>query len=163
MLVFPERAHGLGLEAAARILDRMAHLLPKLLAGFARSLDMAEIGRLQDELGASVAGFQALATEAKRERLVPLTRHPDPAPLSRTLLRLRHDLVILGRAAVTPLPESVAQRLDPLIARVGAEASEFLRRSAAALAQRRHRLRLSSCKGRSRLMTPRSPRCAARV
>jgi uncharacterized membrane protein YccC len=138
VLVFPERAHGLGLEAAARILDRMAHLLPKLLAGFIRNLDTAEIRPLQDNLGGSVAGFQALAGEARRERFVPLTRHPDPAPLSRTLLRLRHDLVILGRAAVVPLPESVAQRLGPLIARVGAEASEFLRRSAGALAQRRH-------------------------
>ncbi len=37
-----------------------------------------------------------------------------------------------------PLPESVAQRLGPLIARVDAEASEFLRGSATALAQRRY-------------------------
>ena len=138
VLVFPERAHGLGLEAAARTLDRMAHLLPKLLAGFIRNLDMAEIRRLQDDLGGSVTAFQALAAEAKRERFVPFTRHPDPAPLSRTLLRLRHDLVILGRAAVVPLPEFLAQRLGALIARVGAEASEFLRGSATALAQGRH-------------------------
>ena len=138
VLVFPERAHGLGLEAAARILDRMADLLQKLLTAFIRNLDMAEIRRLQDDLGGSVTVFQALAAEAKRERFVPLTHHPDPAPLSRTLLRLRHDLIILGRAAVVPLPESVAQRLDPLLARVGAEASEFLRGSATALARRRH-------------------------
>jgi len=138
VLVFPDRAHGLGLEAAARILERMAHLLPKLLAGFIRNLDTAEIRRLQDDLGGSVTAFQALAAEAKRERFVALTRHPDPAPLSRTLLRLRHDLVILGRAAVLSLPESFAQRLGPLLARVGAEASEFLRGSATALAQRRH-------------------------
>ncbi len=76
VLVFPERAHGLGLEAAARTLDRMAHLLPKLLAGFIRNLDMAEIRRLQDDLGGSVTAFQALAAEAKRERFVPLTRAP---------------------------------------------------------------------------------------
>jgi uncharacterized membrane protein YccC len=138
VLVFPERAHGLGLEAAARILDRMAYLLPKLLAGFIGNLDMAEIRDLQDDLGGSVTAFQALAVEAKRERFVPLARHPDPAPLSRTLLRLRHDLVILGRAAAAPLPDSFAQRLGPLLTRVGAEASEFLRGSATALAQRRH-------------------------
>ena len=40
-----------------------------------------------------------------------LTADPDPAPLSRTLLRLRHDLVIIGRAASTPLPDIFAQRL----------------------------------------------------
>ena len=137
VLVFPERAHGLGLEAAARVLDRMADLLPKLLAGFIRNLDLDENRRWQDDLGGSVSVFQALTAEAKRERLVPLTHAPDPAPLSRTLLRLRHDLVILGRAAVVPLPESLAQRLGPLLARVGSEASKFLRGSATALAERR--------------------------
>src|SRR5271165_5045536 len=65
VLVFPERAHGLGLEAAARILDRMADLLQKLLTAFIRNLDMAEIRRLQDDLGGSVTVFQALAAEAK--------------------------------------------------------------------------------------------------
>ncbi len=138
VLVFPERAHGLGREAGARILGQMAALLPKLLAGFMRNLDTAEIGRMQGDLGGSVTAFQALAAEAKRERIVPLMREPDPTPLSRTLLRLRHDLVILGRAAVMPLPEPFPQRLGPLIARLGAEASEFLRGSATALTQRRH-------------------------
>ncbi len=138
VLVFPERAHGLGREAGARILGQMAALLPKLLAGFMRNLDTAEIGRMQGDLGGSVTAFQALAAEAKRERMVPLLREPDPTPLSRTLLRLRHDLVILGRAAVMPLPEPFPQRLGPLIARLGAEASEFLRGSATALTQRRH-------------------------
>ena len=37
--------------------------------------------------------------EAKRERCSQLALEPDPAPLLRTMLRLRHDLVIVGRAA----------------------------------------------------------------
>jgi hypothetical protein len=135
VLVFPERARRLGLEAAARILRQMADALPKLLAGFERNLDVVELAHTQDALGRSVTAFQALVDEAKREHIVSLTRDPDPAPLSRTLLRLRHDLVILGRAAM-PLPEALAQRLGPLIARIGAEASEFLRDSATALAAR---------------------------
>ena len=73
----------------------------------------------------------------KHERIVTLTRNPEPAPLSRTLLRLRHDLVILARAAARPLPEALAQRLGPLIARVAATASEFLRESATALVEHR--------------------------
>jgi uncharacterized membrane protein YccC len=137
LLVLPERAQRLGLEAAARILRQMADILPWLLAGFAQNLDPAEIGRLQRELGASVAAFEGLAAEAKRERIVSLARNPDPAPLARTLVRLRHDLVILGRAAATPLPQPFAQRLGPLLTRVDTDASEFLLRSASALAQPR--------------------------
>jgi hypothetical protein len=32
----------------------------------------------------------------------------DPGPLLGTLLRLRHDLVMIGRAAAVPLPERIA-------------------------------------------------------
>ncbi|HME84606.1 MAG TPA: FUSC family protein [Roseiarcus sp.] len=137
VLVFPERAHRLGLEAAAQNLRKMADILPKLLAGIERNFDAADIARMQNDLGRSVTAFQALAAEAKRERIVSLTRDPDAAPLSRTLLRLRHDLVILGRAAAMPLPKAFAQRLGPLIDRVSATANEFLRESATALVERR--------------------------
>jgi uncharacterized membrane protein YccC len=40
VLVFPEPARRLGLEAAAQILRQMADALPKLLAGFERNLDV---------------------------------------------------------------------------------------------------------------------------
>ena len=36
-----------------------------------------------------------------------LTSGPDTGPLLRTLLRLRHDIVILGRAVGCELPEVV--------------------------------------------------------
>jgi uncharacterized membrane protein YccC len=137
VLVLPERAHTLGLEAAARILRRMADILPELMAGIARTLDMTEIGRLQNELGRLVITFQALADEAKHERVIRLAHDPDPAPLARTLLRLRHDFVILGRAAAVPAPEPFAQRLGPLIVSLGGETSEFLCGSAIALTERR--------------------------
>jgi hypothetical protein len=74
--------------------------------------------------------------EARRERLVTLVAEPDPAPLSRTLLRLRHDFVMIGRAAA-PFPGTIAQRLAPLLTRVGEDVSEYLRGSAAALLLRR--------------------------
>lgn len=135
LLVFSQRAHNLGLEAAAQILRRMAEVFPKLLALFTQSSDSDEMRRLQDELGRSVMGFQDLATEAKRERLVALVPEPDPAPLSRTLLRLRHDFVMIGRAA-TPFPDAIAQRLAPLLDRLGRDVGEFLDGSAAALVVR---------------------------
>jgi uncharacterized membrane protein YccC len=137
LLVFPQRAHGLGLDVAARILDQLAQILPYLLAGFTRKLDIDKVRRLQHEAGRGVASFQALAAESKRERLVALAAEPDPGPLSRTLLRLRHDLVMIGRAAVVPLPDVFAERLGPLLARMGASASDYLQGSATALASRR--------------------------
>jgi len=115
----------------------MADVLPQLLSGFTRNLDAAEIRPLQDDLGRLVTGFQETTAEARRERVVPFTRAPDPAPLSRTLLRLRHDLVILGRAAAAPLPGAIAQRLAPLLTHVGEGASAFLFASAIALTQDR--------------------------
>jgi uncharacterized membrane protein YccC len=136
LLVFPERARSLGVEAAARILERMAKILPELLTGFTRDLDAGEIQRVENDVGAAVTALQEIAAEAGRERLVAFAREPDPAPLARTLLRLRHDLVMIGRAA-TPLPGAVAQPLGPLLTRVGADASDFLRRNASALALRR--------------------------
>jgi uncharacterized membrane protein YccC len=136
VLVLSQRAHGLGVETAAQILQRMARGFPELLAGFTQRLDADKMRQLQDDLGSSVIAFQGIAAEAKRERLVALGSEPDPAPLSRTLLRLRHDFVIIGRA-VTPFPSEIAQRLGPLLSRVGQDVSEFLSGSATALTLRR--------------------------
>src|ERR1700746_739934 len=70
LLVFSQRAHGLGVETGAQILQRMAQGFPELLAGFTQRLDANTIRLLQDDLGRSVIGFQEIAAEAKRERLV---------------------------------------------------------------------------------------------
>ena len=137
VLVLPDRAHRLGREAAGRILNQMADVLPKFLSGFTRKLDAAEIVVLQGDLGRSVTALQEITAEARRERMVPFAREPDPAPLSRTLLRLRHDLVIIGRAAAAPLPDAIAQRLGPLLTRAGESASTFLFGCSTALAQGR--------------------------
>ena len=75
--------------------------------------------------------------EERRERMVSFARRTDPAPLARTVLRLRHDLVILGRTATAPLPGALAERLDPLLRRAGEAAGAFLRGSANALEEGR--------------------------
>lgn len=137
LLVLPERAHGLGLDAAARFLDLLARLLLKLLTGFTQRLDVAETTRMQQEAGHALAAFQAIAAEAKVERMINLVAEPDPAPLTRTLLRLRHDVVIIGRAAAAPLPEKFAERLGPPLARVAECTNKYLHGSASALSSRR--------------------------
>lgn len=137
LTVFPERAHGLVVKASVRILQDLARFVPDLLDGLTRPLDAAKIRRRQDELGRGLADFQATAAEVRHEPFARFVAEPDLGPLSRTLLRLRHDLVILGRAAATPLPDTVAPRLAPLIVRLGSEARTFLHQCAAALSQRR--------------------------
>jgi uncharacterized membrane protein YccC len=137
VLVLPDRAHALGLETASDVLNQMADLLPKLLDGISRDVDRAKAALAQNALGRAVTAFQALAVEAKRERIVSLVRDPDPEPLARTLLRLRHDLIIVGRATVSPLPEGLGKRLEPPLRKFAETAASFVRGCAAALAERR--------------------------
>jgi len=136
-LVLPAPAHTLGLESAARVLELMARALPAIISGFADRLSPLQKLRVQDEVGEAVRGFAEVAADAKGERIANLAPDPDPALLARTLRRLRHDLVILGRAATDPLPERVAPRLQPLLAEIGATARDYLRVSADALTARR--------------------------
>jgi len=137
IFVFPERAHGLGLTAAKNALNRLADVLPRLLEGFARPVAVADILVMQNSVGETVAHFETVMSEARREQLVGLAAQPDPEPFSRTLLRLRHDLVIIGRAAVTPLPESIASRLNAHLVAIGEAASRELHSCAAAIEVRK--------------------------
>ena len=136
LLVFPQRANHMRLSAAARLLERFAHDLPELLTGFTTGLDAAENSRIQNGIGAAVTGFQQITAEAQHELIITLASQPDPGPLSRTMLRLRHDFVIIGRAGVRPLPDALRGRLSEPLTRVGAAASNFLSDSATALDQR---------------------------
>ena len=137
VLVLPERAHSLGLEEAARILKQMAEIFPRLVAGFSHGMSSAELSRLQGDLGRSVTAFQGLVAEARRERILSLTPVLDPAPLSRTLLRIRHDFVILGRAAGEPLSPAIEERLNPPLLGVSEKGRELLLGTSAALVEGR--------------------------
>jgi uncharacterized membrane protein YccC len=137
LLVLPARAYSLAIEAAAQMLDLAARSLPELFAGFMQTRDAAAMGSMQDSIGKAFARLDAIAAEAGHERLGFLAAVPDPGPLLRTLLRLRHDLVMIGRAAAVPLPETFQARLGPPLARVAETAANYLRRSGEALAARR--------------------------
>jgi uncharacterized membrane protein YccC len=136
LLIFPARARALGLDAGARVLERLARALPRLLAGFQTNVDPREILRVQDEIGQAVDAFKGVAEEAERERFVKLETEPDLAVLARTLLRLRHDFVMIGRAASAPLPDRLAVRLGPRLAQIGATAGEYLLANASSLTSR---------------------------
>ena len=137
LLLLPSRAHRLVAETAAPTLDRMARALGELLAGLTRGLDMASLHRIQDGIGQALAQLQAVGAEAEHERSAHLTSGADTGPLLRTLLRLRHDIVMIGRAAIVPLPDAFRGRLEPSLTQIAATFTDHLRSSGAALLARR--------------------------
>jgi hypothetical protein len=137
LLVLPARAHDLAIEGSANLLGLIRRLLPELFAGFSHGLDEQALRHMQNSIGAAFVQLDAVAAEARHERMTRLAAEPDQGPLLRTLLRLRHDLVMIGRAALEPLPEPFRTRLGPWLARI-AETATISACSAAALLARRH-------------------------
>ncbi|HJQ58095.1 MAG TPA: FUSC family protein [Vineibacter sp.] len=137
LLVLPARAHGVLTTSAGRTLGLLADLLPPLLQGLTGASDGDDIQRLLDRVRAAMTKLETATDEARRERRSHLSDAPDPEPFLRTLLRLRHDLVIIHRATVAPLPEPIRSRLAPALAQLSTTAAAFLRDVGAALAERR--------------------------
>jgi uncharacterized membrane protein YccC len=134
--VLPAHAYDLAFHAAGRLLGLLAHLLPHLFKGLTRSLDQAAILRIQERIGEAYAGLDAIAVEGTHERMTYLTSERDLTPLLRTLLRLCHDFVMIGRTAVAPLPGVFQVRLGPLLTRVSDASVDYLRASGVALVRR---------------------------
>jgi len=132
-LVLPSRAHSHLRASAANTLELIAAALGELLAAATRGRDNDELHRLQRNIGAALTGLDATGAEAERERAAHLSSGPDTGPLLRTILRLRHDLVMIGRATVVPLPAELQKRLAGPLARVSAATSAYLRAIAEAL------------------------------
>ncbi len=131
--VLPSRAHNQIRNASAKVLELIAAALTELFAGLSRRLDTDELHRLQDGIGTALVGLNTTGAEAERERATHLAHGPHTGPLLRTVLRLRHDLVIIGRATVTPLPSDLMTRLAPAIDKTSHALAAYLRGSAAAL------------------------------
>ena len=136
LCVVPVRADRLTREAAARALDEMARAVPPILASLFRSADRTELQEIQDRIGRSVATLQEVVEEIEHERPVTFTSAPDPAPLPRTLLRLRHDIVMMGRASAETLPVHLSEDLKPSFDRAGEVVSNYFRACALALTSR---------------------------
>ncbi len=136
LLVFPSTAHRQTLEAAARTLDLMANAIARLLADLSRALDVDTLHLIQDSIGQSLVNLDTIAAEAAHERTARLAAEPETGPLLRTLLRLRHDLVIVGRAVAQPQPEEFQARLGAPLKRVSAAFGDYLRGCGTALVAR---------------------------
>ena len=136
ILLLPSRAHAQAVETAARTLDHMARALRALLAGLSRGLDTESLHRIQDGLGQSLVRLNAISAEAEHERAVRIAAEPDTKPLLRTLLRLRHDLVMIGRAAQMPLTEPLQARLGSPLDHAAAAICDYLTACASQLRAR---------------------------
>jgi hypothetical protein len=132
-LVLPSRAHSQIRARGARVLELLAAALTELLSGLTRGLDNNALHGLQDGIGTALVALNAVGAEAERERAARLSSGPDTGPLLRTILRLRHDLVMIGRATVVPMPVELQSRLAVPLATVSNAMAEYLRTMAVAL------------------------------
>jgi uncharacterized membrane protein YccC len=135
-VLLPSSAYDLVSEAAAQTLERLADAAGELVTGVKQGLPADENHRIQEGIGDAVMQLNLVGAEADRERVVRLSPAPEIGPLLRTLLRLRHDFVLIGRAAASPLPQALQVRLEPH-SEVGTAVAEFLRATAAAMLARR--------------------------
>ena len=126
-LVLPSNAHRLAITTIVRTLDQMAEAFGGLLEGLGRGLNADDLHRIQDHIGRAMTQLAAIGEEAERERSARLSAGPDTRPLLRTLLRLRHDMVMIGRVAGAPLPETLMVRLCAPLARIRSAAADYLR------------------------------------
>ncbi|HUI97566.1 MAG TPA: FUSC family protein [Xanthobacteraceae bacterium] len=138
LIVVRTRAQSLLVDAAAGMLDLMAQALPEFAAALIAGRDAETLSALQDRIGDALGRLETLAGQVRHERIGLLAaKQPDPGPLLRTLLRLRHDLVILGRACRVPLPGALEKRFTPALLDLLASTSGQLRGMAGALVARR--------------------------
>ena len=126
------------------MLNLLADALSRFLEDHTRELEQADRRRIHDGIAAALTRLNASGAEAEHERHARLTSGPDTGPLLRTLLRLRHDIVMLGRAVGCELPEEVAGRLTPPLSQIEAVGRDFLHASSAALRARKPPPRLDA-------------------
>ena len=136
LLVLPARAHHALARIAAKAADLNADLMVSLFEGLTGDAGRPGLRTQHAAVRKALSQADAAVEEAVRERKSWLTDSPDPEPLVRSLYRLRHDLVMVGRATAKPLPAVLAPRLLPKLTGVRDAGSNLLRAMAEALGTR---------------------------
>jgi uncharacterized membrane protein YccC len=125
--ILPTRAHSQLREAAAKVASLNADLLDRLMDGLVNDIGRQGVPPLHAKIRAALKQTETAAEEAARERKMRVSDDRDPEPVVRTLYRVRHDLVMVGRAAVKPLPAALVTDLGPLLAVLRKDAGAVLR------------------------------------
>jgi hypothetical protein len=132
----PRRARVNLSEAAQSALELLASLTTTLMAGLTVTRLPSAVEGLHAELRASIGRAETAAAEARRERIVAITPTFDPLPFCRALRRAHHDLVMLGRLTLSPLPPEASVAMARPGAAVGEAVSACFRSQALALGRR---------------------------
>ncbi len=147
VLIFPARARRAVAERTARTMGLVAELLQL----FARQLQGEDIREaLHQSHQASrraMALVEQAAGEAARESQSGLSGTAAPEGMVRSLLRVRSDAVMVGRALGQPMPDAVREVLEP-------SAVELLAAMAAALRDGARALRAGAAPDPSPLVQP---------
>ena len=136
-LVLPAGAHRQARAVAARTLDLLAQSLGMTLSVPAGHQDRARLAQIYDTISLALSDLITSAAEGEQERSARLSAEPDASPLRRTLQRLRHDCVMIGRAVEEPMPDDMQARLAAPLAAFGTAAAGYMNANAAALLVRR--------------------------
>jgi uncharacterized membrane protein YccC len=140
LVVLPARARDMARLSAAAMLEAIADAAPTVFDGFLRQSDRQAVASLHRSIAMAYRRFEAAGLEAGHERISLLTDDPSSEPeferLRVALLRLRHDIIMTGRAAVAPLPESIAERLEISLAALAKVIEDRLRTCARLLRTR---------------------------
>ena len=136
LFVLPARAHMLLGEAAGRVLQRLADLFADLIGGLITRSDAAAILARNDAVRVAVSALENVSDEAARERRNYLSEDSDPEPVTRTLRRVRHDLVLIGRVAAEPLPEAARTSLKEPLSALSQAGTQFMRGTGEAFVKR---------------------------
>ena len=136
-VILPTRAHSQLREVAAKVASLNADLMDRLMDGLTNDLGRQGVPPLHAKIRAALKQAETAADEAARERKMKVSDDYDPEPVVRTLYRVRHDLVMAGRAAAKPLPAALVADLGPLLAVLRQDAVAVLRGISASLLTRR--------------------------
>ena len=135
-VILPTRAHSQLREAAAKVASLNADLMDRLIDGLTNDLGRQGVPPLHARIRAALKLAETAADEAARERKMKVSDERDPEPVIRTLYRVRHDLVMVGRAAVKPLPEAIIAGFTPLLVALRSDAGAMLRGISTSLVNR---------------------------
>lgn len=136
LIVLPSRAHAVMADAAARVLDDFGRLITAIIDGIGHAADDERIQLIHSDILTAFTPLEAAALETAQERATGFTSQPDPAPVPRTLHRIRGDLIMIRRAAGDAMPAEIAARLNPPLVAVLGELLRFLNACGRALQAR---------------------------
>ena len=126
LLLFPTRAHMLLGRAADQVLQRLSELFPALITAISEPAAAENVLAKQDRVRPALTDLENIVTEAARERRNYLSEDVDPEPIARTLRRVRHDLVLIGRIVAEPVIADPPAALQNCLRQFGVTGSVYL-------------------------------------